>query len=155
MSEKHGLNIGDICPSFKLNNQKGLEVNIDNYLGKHFLLIYFYPKDQTYGCTKQACSFRDAYDEFLNYDCKVFGISSDSTESHDKFSDKHQLNFDILADINDEVRDDLFGVPKNLFGLVKGRVSYLINKEGKICWMFNSQVNANKHISEALSFFKK
>jgi thioredoxin-dependent peroxiredoxin len=155
MSENRALKVGNKCPLFTLKNQNGESIDIGERIGKQFLLIYFYPKDQTYGCTQQACSFRDAYDEFLNYNCKVFGVSSDSTSSHDRFSNKHNLNFDILSDEQDYVRNELFGVPKNLFGLLKGRVTYLINKEGKICWVFNSQMNATKHISEAIEFLKQ
>ncbi len=154
MNKKNTLKVGDKCPSFSLNNQKGEKIDISNIIGRKNILIYFYPKDETYGCTQQACSFRDAYDEFLEYDCEVFGISSDDKKSHDNFSIKHNLNFDILSDVNNEVRN-MFGVPRSLFGLVSGRVTYLVDKKGEIVWIFNSQINAKKHIEEALNFLKK
>lgn len=154
MNKKKTLKVGDKCPSFSLNNQKGEKIDISNIIGRKNILIYFYPKDETYGCTQQACSFRDAYDEFLEYDCEVFGISSDDKKSHDNFSNKHNLNFDILSDVNNEVRN-MFGVPRSLFGLVSGRVTYLVDKKGEIVWIFNSQINAKKHIEEALNFLKK
>ena len=154
MNRKNTLKVGDKCPSFSLNNQKGEKIDISNIIGRKNILIYFYPKDETYGCTQQACSFRDAYDEFLEYDCEVFGISSDDKKSHDNFSNKHNLNFDILSDVNNEVRN-MFGVPRSLFGLVSGRVTYLVDKKGEIVWIFNSQINAKKHIEEALNFLKK
>jgi len=154
MNRKNTLKVGDKCPSFSLNNQKGEKIDISNIIGSKNILIYFYPKDETYGCTQQACSFRDAYDEFLEYDCEVFGISSDDKKSHDNFSNKHNLNFDILSDFNNEVRN-MFGVPRSLFGLVSGRVTYLVDKKGEIVWIFNSQINAKKHIEEALNFLKK
>ncbi len=154
MNKKKTLKVGDKCPSFSLNNQKGEKIDISNIIGRKNILIYFYPKDETYGCTQQACSYRDAYDEFLEYDCEVFGISSDDKKSHDNFSNKHNLNFDILSDVNNEVRN-MFGVPRSLFGLVSGRVTYLIDKKGNIVWIFNSQINAKKHIEEALNFLKK
>jgi len=154
MNRKNTLKVGDKCPSFSLNNQKGEKIDISNIIGSKNILIYFYPKDETYGCTQQACSFRDAYDEFLEYDCEVFGISSDDKKSHDNFSNKHNLNFDILSDVNNEVRN-MFGVPRSLFGLVSGRVTYLVDKKGEIVWIFNSQINAKKHIEEALNFLKK
>ena len=154
MSKKNTLKVGDKCPNFTLKNQKGEKVDISNFLGKKNILIYFYPKDETYGCTQQACSFRDAYDEFLGYDCEVFGISSDNKKSHDNFSNKHNLNFDILSDVNNDVRN-MFGVPRSLFGLVSGRVTYLVDKKGEVVWIFNSQINAKKHIEEALVFLKK
>ena len=154
MNRKNTLKVGDKCPSFSLNNQKGEKIDISNIIGSKNILIYFYPKDETYGCTQQACSFRDAYDEFLEYDCEVFGISSDDKKSHDNFSNKHNLNFDILSDVNNEVRN-MFGVPRSLFGLVSGRVTYLVDKKGEIVWVFNSQIKAKKHIEEALNFLKK
>lgn len=154
MNRKNTLKVGDKCPSFSLNNQKGEKIDISNIIGSKNILIYFYPKDETYGCTQQACSFRDAYDEFLEYDCEVFGISSDDKKSHDNFSNKHNLNFDILSDVNNEVRN-MFGVPRSLFGLVSGRVTYLVDKKGEVIWIFNSQINAKKHIEEALNFLKK
>ena len=154
MNRKNTLKVGDKCPSFSLNNQKGEKIDISNIIGSKNILIYFYPKDETYGCTQQACSFRDAYDEFLEYDCEVFGISSDDKKSHDNFSIKHNLNFDILSDFNNEVRN-MFGVPRSLFGLVSGRVTYLVDKKGEIVWVFNSQIKAKKHIEEALNFLKK
>ena len=154
MSNNKQLKVGDKCPGFSLNNQNGEEVSISSLFGNKNILIYFYPKDETYGCTQQACSFRDAYDEFLEYDCEVFGISSDGKKSHDVFANKHNLNFDILSDVNNEVRN-MFGVPRSLFGLVSGRVTYLIDKKGNIVWIFNSQINAKKHIEEALNFLKK
>ena len=153
MSKNNSLGLGDNCPIFSLKNQKRELVDMKNVIGEKYVLIYFYPKDETYGCTQQACSFRDAYEEFLEYNCQVFGISSDGTNSHANFSNKHNLNFDILSDENNSVRD-MFGVPTNLFGLVKGRVTYLIDKNGKIVWMFNSQVQAKKHIDNALEFLK-
>lgn len=148
------LTIGDSCPIFELYNQKGELVKIGNFIGKKNLVIYFYPKDDTPGCTKEACSFRDAYEDFKTLDCEVIGISSDSEKAHKKFADKHRLTFQLLADANKHVRK-LFGVPGNLFGLIPGRVTYIIDLEGKIKGVFNSQLDPLGHITKAMEVVKE
>lgn len=116
------LTIGDNCPIFELYNQKGELIKIENFIGKKTLVIYFYPKDDTPGCTKEACSFRDAYEDFKTLGCEIFGISSDNLNDHKKFAEKHRLTFQLLADTTKSVRKS-FGVPSNLFGLIPGRVA--------------------------------
>lgn len=140
---------GDKCPSFTLNDQDGNIFNIDDIIGKKNLVIYFYPKDDSPGCTKQACSFRDSFEDFQEAGAKVIGISSDNEKSHKKFAKKHNLPFTLLADSKKEVRKK-FGVPTNLLGFIPGRVTYIIDKEGIVQGVFNSQINFDKHISEAL-----
>ena len=147
------LQKGDKCPAFQLKNQFDQIVDITDCLGKQNIVIFFYPKDETPGCTKEACAFRDEFEEFLKYDCTVFGISSDSVEKHLSFSKNHRLPYNLLADENKIVRK-LFGVPGNLFGLIPGRVTYIINKEGTIEEVFNSQTNPLGHISSALHTLK-
>ncbi|MDD5186384.1 MAG: peroxiredoxin [Paludibacter sp.] len=117
-------------------------------------MIYFYPKDDSPGCTKEACSFRDQFDVFKEQDALIIGISAQSVESHFEFAKKHRLNYTLLSDEGNIVRT-LFGVPTNLFGLLPGRVTYVVNKEGKIIFVFNSQINAQKHIEEALRILKE
>lgn len=148
------IKIGDKCPIFSLLDQKGEMYNLSDVIGQKNCVIYFYPKDNTWGCTKQACSFRDAFQDFVDLGCEVIGISSDSVSSHKLFSEKYNLNFPILSDSKDEVRN-LFGVPKSLFGLLKGRVTYIIDKNGIVVWVFNSQVNSVAHISKAINFVKE
>ena len=147
------IEVGSEIPQFTLQNQFGDTFNIDNYIGKKNLVIYFYPKDDTPGCTKEACSFRDQFAVFEDSDAMIIGISSQSVESHLKFAEKHRLNYTLLADVNKEVRK-LFGVPADLFGLIPGRVTYIVNKEGKVVYVFNSQTNAEKHVDEALVVIK-
>lgn len=147
------IQIGDKCPDFSLLDQNGEMFHLNEHIGERNLVIYFYPKDNTWGCTKQACSFRDSYQDFINLGCEVIGISTDSINSHEEFSKKYNLNFRILSDVNDDVRKK-FGVPSSFFGLIKGRVTYLIDKEGKVVWKFNSQLNSTVHISKCKQILK-
>ncbi|WP_107039456.1 peroxiredoxin [Brumimicrobium mesophilum] len=140
---------GDQCPSFTLNDQEGKTFNSSDFIGKENLVIYFYPKDETAGCTKQACSFRDAYEDFIEAGARVIGISSDSEESHKKFVEKNRLPFTLLADSDKKVRK-AFGVPTNLLGLIPGRVTYVIDKKGIVQGVFNSQMKFDQHVPEAL-----
>ena len=141
--------VGSEIPSFTLNDQNGNPFSIDSVVGTKNLVIYFYPKDDTYGCTKEACSFRDNYEDFTDADALVIGISSDNVESHKNFAEKYELNFTLLSDPDGAVRKR-FGVPKSFLGMLPGRVTYVVNREGKVIHIFNSQLNAEKHIKEAL-----
>lgn len=148
------ISIGDTCPSFSLQNQDGQSINIKEYIGTKNIIIYFYPKDNTAGCTKEACSFRDAMQDLNNLDCEVFGISADSVESHKQFANQFRLTFNLLSDVGNSVRKS-FKVPANLFGLIPGRVTYIVNKEGKVIHIINSQTNPDKHIKETIEVVKR
>ena len=147
-------NTGDKCPVFSLRNQDNQLISIEDYIGKKTIIIYFYPKDNTPSCTKEACAFRDAMQNFNNLECEVFGISADSIHSHKAFSLRYNLTFQLLSDSNNLVRKQ-FKVPANLFGLIPGRVTYIINKSGFIAHLINSQTNPDKHIQETLDFIQK
>ncbi len=147
------IEIGSRIPSFTLPDQEGTKVNIDDHVGKHNLVIYFYPKDDTPGCTAEACSFRDQFVDFNEAGAEVIGISSDSVESHKQFAAKHNLPFTLLSDENKQVRK-LFGVPGDMLGLLPGRVTYIIDKQGVVQHIFKSQLNAAKHVSEAIRILK-
>ncbi len=134
------LEVGDNVPHFKLEDQNGDVFDLDSLLGKKNLVIFFYPKDDTPGCTKEACTFRDQYEDFVDANAEVIGISAQSVESHKNFADKHSLTYTILSDIGNKVRKQ-FGVPGSFFGLIPGRVTYVINKKGKVIHIFNSQTN--------------
>lgn len=148
------IKVGSTIPAFSLPDQEGQHVNIKDFIGKSNLVIYFYPKDDTPGCTREACSFRDQFEVFRDSGAEVFGISSDSVEKHKQFAEKHRLPFRLLSDVNKRVRK-LFGVPGDLLGLIPGRVTYIVDKQGKVRHIFNSQFNAEKHVSEALEVLKK
>jgi peroxiredoxin Q/BCP len=147
------IQIGDNCPDFQLPDASGKMINMTDFIGKKKMVIYFYPKDDTPGCTKEACSFRDSYEDFKEFDCEVIGISSDSEEKHSSFATKHKLPFILLADTDKKVRK-LFGVPGNLFGLIPGRVTYIIGLDGKVKGIYNSQTNPLGHIEKALELVK-
>ena len=146
------LSIGDQIPYFELVNQHGEIVKSTDLTGKP-LVIYFYPKDDTPGCTVEACSFRDSYEDFLEMGASVVGISSDSIVSHKKFAEKYRLPFVLLSDSNGAVRKS-FSVPRSFLGLLPGRVTYIFDKEGKLRHIFDSQLNLNGHINTALKQLK-
>ncbi|PKQ60882.1 peroxiredoxin [Labilibaculum filiforme] len=148
------LRIGSTVPNFELKDQDGKLFQFDAVRGKKNLVIYFYPKDDTPGCTKEACAFRDQFEVFEEAEALIIGISAQSVDSHLKFAQKHKLNFTLLSDNGNKVRK-LFGVPSNLFGLIPGRVTYLINKEGKVVYLFNSQTKSEKHVEEALRILQE
>ncbi|WP_440134450.1 peroxiredoxin [Chitinophaga sancti] len=150
-NSKSQLKVGDKVPAFQLKDQDGNTFDISTALGKQPLVIYFYPKDETSVCTKEACSFRDAYTSFSQYGAKVIGISADGVASHKKFAEHHHLPFTLLADTSNTVRK-LFGVPKTF--VIPGRVTYVVDKQGVIVHTFNSMKDSEKHVQEALAALK-
>ncbi len=146
------LSIGDKVPEFELKDQNGAVFNIKSLVEKKAFIIYFYPKDYTPGCTKEACSFRDRYEEFKDLGAEVIGISSDSEKMHKKFAKSYRLPFILLSDSTKRVRK-LFGVANTLLGLLPGRETYVFDKEGKVIMIFNS-MNAVKHIEKAIEALK-
>jgi peroxiredoxin Q/BCP len=147
------IEIGSSLPGFTLPDQNGDLFDISTVLGKKNLVIYFYPKDDTPGCTKEACYFRDQFEVFKEEDAIIIGVSGQSVESHKEFAAKYKLNYTLLSDEGNEIRK-LFGVPTNLFGFIPGRVTYIVNKKGKVVYTFNSQSQATKHVDEALRILK-
>jgi len=148
------IKTGSRVPSFTLPDQNGNLFDINTVLGKKNLVIYFYPKDDSPGCTAQACSFQDQFEVFKEADAVIIGISGQSVESHKAFAIKHRLTFTLLSDQGNTVRKQ-FGVPTNLLGLLPGRVTYVADKTGKVIYVFNSQMQATKHVDEALRILKQ
>jgi thioredoxin-dependent peroxiredoxin len=146
------LKIGDVIPNFTTKDSNGAIFDSQNYIGKQAVVIYFYPKDDTPGCTVQACSFRDNYQDFKDLGAEVIGISSDSPQSHIKFQSKYKLPFILLSDHDKKLRK-LFGVENNLI-FIPGRETFVADKNGIIKMVFNS-MNAKIHIDKALSILKK
>ena len=145
---KDNVGVGSKAPDFTLPSQSGEMVNLRNYLGQKPVVLFFYPKDDTPGCTRQACAFRDGYEDFGKLDAEVVGISSDTVASHERFAAKHTLPFTLLSDEGGAVRT-LYGVPST-FGLLPGRVTYVIDAEGVVRHVFSSQLGVEKHVEEAL-----
>jgi thioredoxin-dependent peroxiredoxin len=145
---KDGVGVGSRAPDFTLPSQSGEMVNLKDFLGEKLVILYFYPKDNTPGCTKEACAFRDEHEQFGKLDAEVIGVSSDSVESHRRFAEKHNLSFTLLSDEGGKVRK-LYGVP-NTFGIFPGRVTYVIDEAGVVRHVFSSQIEAIKHVEGAL-----
>ena len=128
--------------------------DINSLIGKKNMAIYFYPKDDSPGCTAQACAFRDQFEVFSEADAAIIGISSQSVQSHKEFAEKHRLPFTLLSDEGNKIRKR-FGVPSNLLGLLPGRVTYVVDKSGSVIYTFNSQLEYEKHVNEALRILKE
>jgi len=139
--------VGDPAPGFTLPTQTGESVSLQDFRGQP-VVLYFYPKDDTPGCTAEACAFRDQYEMFQEAGAVVLGVSADSVDSHQRFATKHQLPFTLLSDTKNELRKR-YQVPATL-GLLPGRVTFIIDQEGIIRHIFNSQLNFKAHVVEAL-----
>lgn len=147
------LKVGDKIPDFTATDSNGQTFDSKAFIGQKPVVIYFYPKDNTPGCTAQACSFRDQYQDFIDLGAEVIGISSDSEASHEKFSKQYKLPFILLSDKNKSIRNQ-FGVKGDMFGLIPGRVTYVADKNGIVKMIFDS-VLATKHIPKALEAIKR
>jgi peroxiredoxin Q/BCP len=144
-----GLNVGEKAPDFELPDRNGNPVRLADFRGKKAVVLYFYPKDDTPGCTKESCAFRDSYEEFRDVGAEVIGVSSDSEESHRKFTEKYKLPFILLSDQGGKLRK-AYKVPASL-GVLPGRVTFVIDKNGVVRHVFNSQLKPTQHIPEALA----
>jgi peroxiredoxin Q/BCP len=148
------VNVGDRAPEFELPDASGRRIRLSDFRGKQSVVLYFYPKDDTPGCTKEACSFRDQYEAFKDAGAEVIGVSSDSEASHQKFATKYRLPFTLVADTGGGVRKR-YGVPATLPGILPGRMTFVIDREGIVRHVFNSQLQATKHVDEALGVLKR
>ncbi|CDY43406.1 BnaC03g75340D [Brassica napus] len=146
------VNKGQSAPDFTLKDQNGKPVSLKKYKGKP-VVVYFYPADETPGCTKQACAFRDSYEKFKKAGAEVIGISGDDSASHKAFASKYKLPYTLLSDEGNRVRKD-WGVPGDLFGALPGRQTYVLDKNGVVQLIYNNQFQPEKHIDETLKFLK-
>ena len=144
-----GIKAGDKAPDFTLPSQSGEQVHLRDRLGQRVVVLYFYPKDETSGCTAEACAFRDNYENFSDAGADVIGISSDSVDKHAAFTDHHRLPFTLLSDTGGKVRK-LYGVPSAL-GIIPGRVTYVIDRDGIVRHVFNSMTNISGHVQDTLA----
>jgi thioredoxin-dependent peroxiredoxin len=148
-----GIGVGDKAPDFTLPSQSGEPVRLQDRIGQHVVVLYFYPKDETRGCTAEACAFRDSHEVFAEAGAEVIGVSSDSVAKHASFADHHKLPFTLLSDEGGRVRKS-YGVPATL-GLIPGRVTYVIDRTGTVRHVFNSMTNIGKHVEAALAVVRQ
>ena len=147
------LTVGDRAPQFQAVLQDGSTFKLADLLGKKIVVLFFYPKDHTPVCTKEACAFRDSYEKFVAAGAEVIGVSSDSQASHRSFAEKHRLPFPIISDHDRSLRK-LFGVP-NPLGFIPGRVTYVIDREGVIRMVFSAIFASDDHVEKALEAVRK
>jgi peroxiredoxin Q/BCP len=143
------IKIGDIAPNFTISDQDGKPFTLSSLRGK-VVVLYFYPKDFTSGCTKEACHFRDAYEDFTEAGAEVVGVSSDSPQSHRKFRDAYLLPFSLLSDENGDIKK-LYGVSGHL---LPARITFVIDKDGVVRHVFSSKIDMKAHVDEALKVLK-
>ncbi|MFD2046434.1 thioredoxin-dependent thiol peroxidase [Ornithinibacillus salinisoli] len=150
------VEVGKQAPAFTLPNQSGETVNLSDYKGKH-VVLYFYPKDMTPGCTTEACDFRDNHESFGELDAVIIGVSPDPVERHQKFIDKHELPFELLADEDHKVAEayDVWKLKKNFGKEYYGieRSTFIIDKEGKLQKEYR-KVKVDGHVEDALTFIR-
>jgi thioredoxin-dependent peroxiredoxin len=143
------LQIGDRAPDFSATTHDRKRLSLSDYLGKRGLVLFFYPKDGTPICTKEACAFRDSYEQFAAAGAEVIGVSADSDERHRAFARQHKLSFPLISDADGSLRK-AFAVQKTM-GLFPGRVTYVIDREGIIRHIFSAQFASEEHIRQALT----
>jgi peroxiredoxin Q/BCP len=146
------IQVGDKAPDFTLTSQSGDQVRLYDRLGQRAIVLYFYPRDDTRGCTAEACAFRDSHEVFAEAGAEVIGVSSDSVDRHAAFAGRHQLPFTLLSDEKGKVRKE-YGVPTTL-GLLPGRVTYVIDREGTVRHVFNSMTAIDRHVNDALDLVR-
>jgi peroxiredoxin Q/BCP len=145
------IGVGESAPRFRLRSKNGSYVSLDDFRGKK-LVLYFYPKDGTRGCTREACSFRDSYSAFREMGAEIVGISSDSVSEHEKFAEDEQLPFPLLSDSEGSTRR-AYGV-KSTLGLIPGRTTLIIDEQGVVRHIYSSQIHPERHVKEALDALK-
>jgi peroxiredoxin Q/BCP len=148
------IKVGDKFPDFKLNDENSDEFSLYKNNSKNYLVLYFYPKDETPGCTKQACYFKDFYEEFITLNCEIIGISSDDEKSHTSFKTNYNLPFKLLSDKNSKLRKEL-NLPKDFLGLSPGRITFLLNNNNEVLFIHRSSLKMRSHIDEVLNYFEK
>ena len=147
------INTGQVAPNFNLQDQNGEWHTLDNYKGK-WVVLFFYPKDQTPGCTTEACNFRDNIFEFEKLNAQILGVSLDDVESHQAFSEKYSLPYPILADVNKECATEYGVLGKFMMMTIAKRQSFLINPEGSIVKHYK-KVDPDTHTKEVIVDLKK
>ncbi|MDP6458351.1 MAG: peroxiredoxin [Candidatus Bathyarchaeota archaeon] len=145
--------VGTKSPDFTLKDQDSDPVSLSDYKGKSNVVLFFYPKDFSPGCTAEARGFRDIYEDIIDLDAVVIGVSGDSIESHKRWADRHMLPFTLLSDPKRKIQF-LYGATK-AFGLLPGRYTFVIDKGGVIRHIFTSEINMKKHIAVSLKALRE
>lgn len=153
MAATQTVGVGDVAPDFTLPTQTGDAVTLSDFRGRKVVVLYFYPADDTTGCTREACAFRDAYEVFAEAGAQVVGVSSDSVESHQRFASKHSLPFVLAADAGGAVKQ-AYGIKPTL-GVIPGRVTFVIDTEGVVRHAFSSQARIGAHVDGALAMVRQ
>ena len=151
--KKLKVDVGDIAPDFTLPDKAGGPVRLSDFRGKKAVVLYFYPKDNTRYCIVESMTFRDNYEDFKDAGAEVVGVSSDSSDSHVQFANQYQLPFTLLSDVKNQVRK-LYGVPAT-FGIIPGRVTFVIDKAGVVRHVFNAPFDPKSHVTQAFETLKK
>lgn len=140
------------APAATFLKSDGSKVSLAELIGEKTIVLYFYPKDRTTGCTAEACSFRDQYEDFKTAGAEVIGVSADDGASHEDFKGRYKLPFTLLTDVNGEAAKAL-GV-KKVLGMLPGRVTFVIDRKGQVVHRFESMMRATRHVDEALQIVK-
>ncbi len=144
---------GQAAPDFTAPRTGGGEFRFSDLRGKSAVVLYFYPRDETPGCTAEACAFRDSYEIFVDAGAEVVGVSGDSVDSHERFAEHHELPFILISDKGGALRRQ-YGVKATL-GVWPGRVTFVIDKDGIVRHVFSSQIDAVRHVAEALESIRQ
>ena len=147
------IDVGDQAPDFAVTSHDGHEIRLSDFRDDNVVVLFFYPKDGTPMCTKEACAFRDAYQDFAEAGAVVIGVSADSEDRHRGFAAKNDLPFHLVSDTDGSLRR-LFNVPKTM-GFLPGRVTYVIDKTRTVRLLFNSQMSTDGHVQEALKMVRE
>ena len=145
--------LNQAAPDFTREAHNGQQVHLADYRGKSVVVLYFYPMDGSPVCTKEACSFRDAFEDFTKLGAVVIGVSADSSERHRAFAQQQRLPFLLLSDPDGSLRK-AYQVPKAL-GILPGRVTYVIDKAGLVRHVFSALLSAEQHVAEAIEVVRK
>ena len=149
----NAIHAGDRAPEFTVTAADGREVSLAKFRGKHTVVIFFYPRDNTSICTQEACAFRDAFEDFVQAGAVVIGVSSDSNETHQSFAAARHLPYLMIADVDGALRR-MFGVPNSLL-ILPGRVTYVIDRDGIVRHVFNALLQGKQHTQEALRIVRE
>jgi thioredoxin-dependent peroxiredoxin len=150
---KKSLQAGDRVPDAILQAQDGRQIALADFKGRQSVVLFFYPADDTPICTREACAFRDNYKDFQEAGAVVIGVSGDSQASHSRFAEAHNLDYLLVADVDGSLRRS-FGVTRK-FGLLPGRVTFVINRDGLVEDVFAYQFSARKHVENALQSVRR